>query len=122
MSSRTQLKYRLEHSLPRHPVAGSVFIKVTPRDASERKCSLYLATHFELQAFYTVTSYEHLIALEEALRTVPGVYAVTRVIPEGDRVTFTNPEWPAPLGTARRGRDLLRAQVIALIADPAPTS
>jgi hypothetical protein len=30
---------------------------------------------------------------------------------------FTNPAWPPALGVARRDRDSLRAQVIALVSD-----
>ncbi len=52
---------------------------------------------------------------------MPGIYATTQVRVTDPGVslvnTFTNPAWPPALGAARRDRDSLRPQVIALVKD-----
>jgi hypothetical protein len=115
-----EVRHRLRSALPRNE-GHSPVVKVTCRDHDERQCPAYDADHYEVQAYYTVVNAGSLTALEEALKATPGVYATTRVCPADDRVTspnaFSNPEWPAALGTARRDRDTLRPQVIALMKD-----
>jgi hypothetical protein len=115
------LKRQLEYALPRQHGKYPPAVRVTPRDHRERRCAAYDADHYEVQAYYTTTSADSLSVLEEALKAVPGVYATTQVR-AGDpgvsrKNTFTSPDWPLPLGTARLGRDDLRPQVIALIRD-----
>lgn len=113
----TELRHRMERDLPRsdgHPAA----VKVTPRDRAERKCPAYDADHYEVQAYYTTMRLGLLEVLEDAVRATPGVYLTTQVWPTPGGPHFTCKAWPAPLGSARRDRDLLRAQVIALIRDP----
>lgn len=62
----SDLKRRLERSLPRHD--GAVLgVQVTPRDRAERKCAAYDADHYEIQAYYTRTGYGALDQLEKAL-------------------------------------------------------
>jgi hypothetical protein len=103
------------------PHAGYAVIRVIPRDEDERKCGVRWADHYELRVYYTVTTSATLLLLEEQLREVPGVYALTQVHSDPvnpRRNVFTNPEWPAKLGTLRRDRDDLRPQVLALIKDP----
>ncbi len=76
-----------------------------------------------MHAFCVTSEIESLAALEDAMKAMPGVYLTTQVrvrgigsrgLPENE---FTNPAWPAALGTARRDRNSLRVQVIALIKD-----
>jgi hypothetical protein len=99
-------------------------VRVTPRDRGERKCAAWAAHHYEVHAYYTTSDQDSLELLEEALGAVPGVYLTTQV--HGHRPAagrngsiFTNPAWPAPLGTARRDRNSLRTQVLGLICDQA---
>ena len=98
-------KRRLEALLPKNG-GISATVRVIPRDQHERQCPAYGAEHYEVHAFYTTTIADSLDVLEEALKAVPGVYATTQVRRTSDSVLagnmFTNPEWPAPLGPARR--------------------
>lgn len=111
---RRQLLYRL----PRLPA-----VEVTPRAADESRCPAWRADHYEIHAYYTATAGADAeaayAALEAALRAIPGVYATTLAEPKvawpQKVVEFSNPDWPARLGTARRDRNALRMQVMALI-------
>jgi hypothetical protein len=77
---------------------------------------VWSAHHYEVQAYYTTTSADALDRLEEALRELPGVYLTTQIRPRGLlRNAVTNPDWPAALGTSRRGLHDPRPQVLALI-------
>jgi hypothetical protein len=76
-----------------------------------------------VNVYYIASDVASLGPLEEALRAVPGVYLTTRVHPaprdpanprRQPGNTFTNPDWPAALGSRR---DDLRVQVIVLIRD-----
>ena len=76
-----------------------------------------------MHAFCVTSEIESLAALEDAMKAMPGVYLTTQVrvrgigrrgLPENE---FTNPAWPAALGTARRDRNSLRVHGIALIKD-----
>ncbi len=122
MSTRTlgmpaELRRRLEYTLSRQRGIYRPFVRVTPRDRGERRCDAWAADHYEVNAYYTTSDTTSLGPLEDALKATPGVYLTTQVHPAVGRTTFTNPAWPPPLGSARRDRDALRAQVIALISD-----
>lgn len=126
MSTRTlgmpaDLRRRLEYILPRQRGTYPPFVRVTPRDADERRCAAWASDHYEVHAFYTTSDTGSLAALEAAFQDVPGVYLTTQVDSSGGRTVFNNPAWPAPLGSDRRDRDSLRIQVIALIRDEGPT-
>jgi hypothetical protein len=108
------LKRQLECALPRQGGALSPVVRVTPRDAAQRRCAVWCAHHYEVQVFYTTNDAGSLDRLEAALRKLPGVYLTTQVRGRG-RNEVTNPEWPAALGTARRGFHDLRPQVLALV-------
>jgi hypothetical protein len=112
----SDLKRKLQNSLPRPHGAGSLVVLVTPRDCAERKCAAYDADHYEIQAYYTTTDPDALDLLEKALHELPGVSATTQVRGR-ERNEVTNPDWPTCLGIRRRGFHMLRPQVIALIAD-----
>lgn len=112
----SDLRRRLQNSLPRPRGTGSLVVRVTPRDRDERKCAVWAADHYEIQAYYTTTDPASLDLLEAALRELPGVSATTQVHGR-ERNQVTNPDWPAQLGTRRRGLHMLRPQVMALIAD-----
>lgn len=105
---------------------ASLNIRVVPRDQRERRHAAYDADHYEMCAYYTTVSHESLDVLEKALKAVPGVYATTQVRRASDRVTakniFTNPGWPAKLGTERRDRNELRTQVLVFIRDEEPSA
>jgi hypothetical protein len=113
----SELKHRLERVLPGQD--RTLVVRVTPRDRAHRKCAAWSADHYEVQAYYAVTSHDALDVLEKALGEVPGVYLTTQVRTLAGRLrnTVTNPGWPAALGTSRRGLHELRPQVLALIAD-----
>jgi hypothetical protein len=114
---RRQLEYRLPRQGGLHPPT----VRVTPRDREEHRCPAYAADHYEVHAYYVRSDTGSLGPLEEALRAVPGVYLTTQVRSHPSPLPgniFTNPTWPPALGTARRDRDDLRVQVIALIANP----
>lgn len=120
LGTPASLKRLLAGSLPGH--GGQPVVRVTPRDRCERRSAAYDADHYEVSAFYTSSSADALASLEEALKAVPGVYLTTQVHALAGSAcprvsTFTNPAWPAPLGTARRDRNELRPQVIALMKD-----
>lgn len=116
----SELRRRLEYTLPRQRGYSDAAVQITPRDRNERRCAVYAADHYEVNAFYTSSEPGSLDALEAALAAVPGVYLTTRVLPSAPFVNmFTNPAWPAALGTARRDRNSLRTQVIALMRDEA---
>jgi hypothetical protein len=115
-----ELRDRLQAELPRQPGA-TLGVRVTPRDRRERRCPAYDADHYEVHAFYTTANLDALTVLETALRAVPGVYLTTRVQPGLGGNIFSNPAWPDALGIARRDRNDLRPQVIALIRDPQET-
>ncbi|MEU4828791.1 hypothetical protein AB0H37_43710 [Actinomadura sp. NPDC023710] len=112
----SQLKRQLQDSLPRQHGTYSPVVSVTPRDRAERKCPVYDADHYEVQAYYTTTDADSLDLLEQALREMPGVYVTTQVRGRG-RNEVTNPDFPNRLGASRRGLHDLRPQVIALIGD-----
>lgn len=113
----------LEHYLRRKlPTQGinTPIVKVTPRDEEHHKCAVWLADHYEVAAYYYVTSHDLLVPLEEALRQVAGVYLITQLWGDGYQtrsVTVSNPDWPEFLGTKRRGGDFLRPSVRALMSD-----
>jgi hypothetical protein len=111
----SELKRHLECTLP-HPRGCSLGVRVTPRDRAERRCPVYDADHYEVQAYYTSFDPGLLDQLEKTLRELPGVYLTTQVRGRG-RNEVTNPEWPAALGLSRRGFHELRPQVLALIGD-----
>lgn len=111
----SELKRQLEGVLPGRE--RTLVVRVTPRDRAHRKCAAWNADHYEVQAYYAVTSREALDVLEKALGDVPGVYLTTQVRGAGQiRNEVTNPGWPAALGTSRRGLHELRPQVLALIS------
>lgn len=110
----SELKRQLEGSLPRQYGTYSPVVRVTPRDRAERKCPVYDADHYEVQAYYATTDSDSLDLLEQALHELPGVYVTTQV---RGRNEVTNPDFPARLGASRRGLHELRPQVIALIGD-----
>lgn len=117
-----QMRRQLEHSLPR-PRGLQAHVSITPRDRRGHRCPAYDAACYEVHAYYTTSDLPSLAVLEQALQQVPGVYLTTQVYRRGGPAShneFTNPRWPARLGTARRGRDDLRVQVMALVKDPAP--
>lgn len=121
------LRAQLQATLPRDRAGQGPGVIITPRGHDHRRCAAYESAYYEIQAFYVVNALPFLGPLEEALRAVPGVFLTTQVrwvSPQapGESMTntFTNPEWPARLGTARRDRNALRVQVIALIRDPEP--
>lgn len=111
-----QFRRYLERSLPRRPA-----VEVTPRDDDEAPSPAWRADHYEIRAYYTATAGTDAATaygeLEAALRAIPGVYLTTRVerASISATVAFTNPDWPARLGTGRRDRNSLRMQVMALI-------
>lgn len=111
------LEDRLECSLP-HGSGCRAAVHVTPRDEQHRKCAVWQADHHEISAHYSVMNPDLLGPLEEALQAVPGVYLTTRIQGlHSEGVKISNPDWPAKLGTSRRGRGELRPQVLALIHD-----
>lgn len=112
------LRRRLEATLPRELGKYRPQVNVTPRDRDEKRCAAYEADHYEVHAHYSPSDRDLLGPLEEALKAEPGVYLTTQVygVP-GQGNLFTNPGWPPALGTRRRDRNDLRAQVIALIRD-----
>lgn len=113
----SELKRQLQCVLARQ-CGRTPIVRVTPRDRAERKCAAYDADHYEVQAYYYAMSDDpdSLAPLEKALRELPGVYITTQV--RGQRRNeVTNPEWPAALGSSRRGFHELRPQAIALIRD-----
>jgi hypothetical protein len=119
----TDLADALARRLTRYDGA-IVVVRVTPRDEDEFKVGARWADHYEIRAFYTLTTSTTLDILEGELRDTPGVYMTTQVRPHpANRIRniFTNPEWPAKLGERRRDRDELRPQVLALIKDPEAT-
>jgi hypothetical protein len=121
------LRRRLEYALPRQHGRYPPVVRVTPRDRDEHRCAAWAADHYEVHAYYTTSDTGSLGPLEDALKAAPGVYLTTQVHghqpPAGQPGNmFTNPAWPAALGTARRDRNSLRAQVIALIGDEKPAA
>jgi hypothetical protein len=114
----SELERRLQGSLPRQHGAYPPVVRVTPRDRVERKCPVYAADHYEVQAYYMTTDSDSLDLLEQAFRELPGVYVTTQVRGRGCN-EVTNPDFPFRLGAGRRGLRELRPQVIALIADDA---
>jgi hypothetical protein len=115
-----ELRRHLEYVLPWMRDTCRPTVRITPRDSDERRCAVYAADHYEISAFYTTTDAASITALEDALKATPGVYLTTRAQSAGGACrqnVFTNPTWPTPLGTARRDRDGLRMQVLALIRD-----
>jgi hypothetical protein len=111
------LARRLEYRLPRQRGTYTPYVSITPRGRDERRCAAYAADHYEVSAYYVASDIGSLGALEDGLKAVPGVYLTTQVHPRREGAVFTNPAWPAALGTARRDRNSLRSQVIALIRD-----
>lgn len=111
----SELKRQLERTLPDREGA-TLWVRVTPRDRRERKCAVYAADHYEVQAYYTSTDRHALDLLERALGELPGVYLTTQVHGR-DRNAVTNSAWPAALGERRRGFHDLRPQVLALLRD-----
>lgn len=97
----SELKRRLEYSLPSQPGAGRPAVRVTPRDRRERRCAAYAADHYEVQAFTTTTSADSLRALEEALQAVPGVYATTQVRVDDPGASLANTFTSPARGTER---------------------
>lgn len=111
----SDLKAQLELALPHQDEAGSAVVRVTPRDRGYRKCAAWSAHCYEVQVFYYTTVPGSLDRLEQALRGTTGVYLTTQVRGNHGRNAVTNPQWPAALGTSRRGLHDLRPQVLALI-------
>lgn len=75
----------------------------------------YCADHYEISAYYSATAPDNddsYLLLEEALEDTPGVYMTTQAAGGN----FTNPDWPAAIGSRRRDRKDMRQQVIALMA------
>jgi hypothetical protein len=115
LGSPSELKRSLEYALPRQYETYAPVVRVAPRDAAFRKCAVWAAEMYEIQAFYTTTDADSLDQLEDALGEMPEVFLTAQVRPERGRNTVTNPVWPAPLGVSRRGFHELRPQVLALI-------
>lgn len=120
------LRDQLQDTLPRDHAGQKPGVIITPRGTDHRRCAAYDAAYYEVQVFYVVNALPLLGPLEAALRALPGVFMTTQVRwvdPQapGEPMTntFTNPDWPAKLSAARRDRNRLRVQVIALIEDPA---
>jgi hypothetical protein len=112
----SELRHQLERTLPYQNGTLSTVVRVTPRDRDHRKCAVWNADHYEVQAYYTTSNSTSLDRLKEAMRELPGVYMTTQVRYVGRlRNLLTNPEWPAALGTSRRGLHDLRPQVLALV-------
>ena len=117
-----QLRDRLQRLLPRYTGYPAV-VRVIPLNAKHKRCAAYEADHYQVQAYTYTYNRDHLNDLEAALKAEPGVYATTQVHTLRDATgtlvnVFTNPDWPPPLGIARRDRNSLRPQVMALIKDP----
>lgn len=112
----SELKRQLQGLLPCQHGTYPPVLRVTARDRAERKCPVYDADHYEVQAYYTTTDSDSLDLLEKAFRELPGVYATTQVRGRGHN-EVTNPDFPTRLGVSRRGLHQLRPQVIALIGD-----
>lgn len=93
-------------------------IEAFPYDQHERPCAVGNADHYEVHARYAAAGESALDALEGALKALPGVYAISQVRRgkggHNWRNTFTNPAWPAALGTERPDRHDMRPQVLAL--------
>lgn len=113
---RRAVEYRVSRLTGRFPG-----VKVTPRDKDEHRCAAWCADHYEVQAYYT-DSTGSFAELEEALRTITGVYLTTQVTSNRDGAEFSNPDWPGPLGAVRGDSKNLRSQVIALVKDPEPSA
>jgi hypothetical protein len=107
------LRSRLEYALPRQDGQRPPVVHVTPRDADEHRCAAWCADHYEVAAFYSASGVGY-DGLEWALKLLPNVYITTHA--GGGK--FSNPDWPAPLGSRRRDRTTMRQQVIALMRDP----
>lgn len=120
-----EVRHRLEYKLPKQSGRYVAIVKVSPRDSEEGRCGAWAADHYVVSAFYVTGDHPSLDRLEEAMKAQPGVCMTTQVRPReaypGDRENvFTNEEWPAALGTARRDRHSMRAQVIAIMRDEDP--
>lgn len=114
-----ELKRQLERTLPHQNGTLPPVVRVTPRDRAHRKCAVWSAAYYEVEAYYTTNDSGSLDRLEKALREMPGVYLTTQVRGRSGHLgapnEATNPEWPAALGVSRRGFHDLRPQVLALV-------
>ena len=113
----SELKRRLQYTLPRQHGIHAPVVRVTPRDDVGRRCAAWAAEYYEVQAYYTTIEADSLDRLEQALGEMPEVHVATQVRRRQGRNELTNPEWPAALGVSRRGFNELRAQVLALVRD-----
>jgi hypothetical protein len=110
----SELKRRLQSTLPRQPDVP--FVRITPRDQDERRCTARSADHYEVAAYYTDRNPGLLQPLEKALGEVPGVYMTTRIHGWGPPVS--NPDWPVAWMRRCRGFGNLAPQVVALMGEP----
>lgn len=82
-------------------------ISVIPRDANERRCPAYASDYYEIVVYRTEMG-EPLDDLEEALASVPGVYATTR-LPSNLGTDGNDPDWPLRYRSASTFRPQVRA-------------
>jgi hypothetical protein len=108
-----RLRDQLTAELRMHSGRGA--ITVTPRDRNGRQCSAWAADFYEVAAYY-VGMGTPLDELEATLRARPGVVRTTQVT--GYPAKIRDADWPGFV--KRRDRELLRPQVLAMLADVEP--
>ena len=84
------LKRELLHNC-RLTGGDTLFVEVVPCDEKGRRCAAWCADHYRIWTRHPADTEETLIALEDGLQQIPGVYMTTRLSYSG---RLTNPDWP----------------------------